>query len=191
MIEWHCDDQIINMAFHALSQLKYWQTDCCCIAALDTHQHPIHQMWHCSQGSEATGTWWYHKTPRVLGHAFIPTSWSSPTSTRAAGGSDGDMSAFAAGKVQFIRNTSLPSLCKDKVTFRQPGAPPPQGPFEQDRLSAASRLLFVRCTSEHLGLEPWPVIAKRTRYMPSPSSQLMHISNRWLLYKKTAYSRKV
>ena len=87
--------------------------------------------------------------------------------------------------------TYLTSLSKDEVTFRQPGAPPPQGPFEQDRLSAASRLLFVRCTSEHLGLEPWAAIAKRTRYMPSPSSQLMHISNRWLLYKKTAYSRKV
>ena len=89
MIEWHCEHKIINMAFHALSQLKYWQTDCSCIAALDTHRHPIHHMWHCSQGSATTGTRWYHMTPGVLGHSFISISWSSPTSTRAAGGRDG------------------------------------------------------------------------------------------------------
>ena len=43
-------------------------------------------------------------------------------------------------------------------------APPPQGPFGWQKLSAASRLPFVRCVSEHLHLAPLPVITKCTRY---------------------------
>ena len=45
MIEWHCDDQIINMAFHAASSNTANAT-AACIAALDKHQHSSHHIPH-------------------------------------------------------------------------------------------------------------------------------------------------
>jgi hypothetical protein len=120
---------------------------------------------------QLVGTWWYHTTPGTC--TSISTSWSSPTSTRAAGGSDGwheclcwqkgsNLCEMTAGSWQsFHFSTFIIQGWSDLLATH---APPPQGPFGWQRLSAASRLPFVRCVSEHLHLAPLPVITKCTRY---------------------------
>ena len=86
MIEWHCDDQIINMAFHAASSNTANAT-AACIAALDKHQHSSHHIPHWNTRFRSNcDSMMPHDSLGI--HPFQPAHHHHHLPARVAGGSD-------------------------------------------------------------------------------------------------------